>query len=336
MIDRPAPVLVEVWRGEVLETVHRGTVVVARADGSIESALGDPELVVLPRSSVKLIQALPLVESGAADAAHLSSEELALACASHQGAPMHTDRVARWLAGIGLRESDLLCGVQIPDDPATRFALRRDGQPPSQLHNACSGKHTGFLTLARHLNADPAYLDVGHEVQRRVREAMEELAGETSAAVAVDGCSAPNFALTLKGLATAMARLADSDATVPERRREAAARLRSAMRAHPLLVAGERRLNSALLGSARGGAVTKSGAAGVYVALLPQAKLGLALKMEDSGKLGAQAAIVGLLVHLGALSPDDPLVHAHPEAPLVNLRGTVCGRTCLASGLANC
>jgi L-asparaginase II len=135
--------MAEVWRGGFLECVHLGHAVIADASGGVVRSWGEPELVVLPRSSIKMIQALPLVESGA----ELTTEQLALACASHQGAPMHTDRVTRWLSDLGLAESDLRCGPQAPAEDDDYDRLVREGRKPGQVHNNCSGKHTGFLML---------------------------------------------------------------------------------------------------------------------------------------------------------------------------------------------
>ena len=175
-----AVTMVEVWRGGFAESAHRGHAVICDATGAIRAAWGDPEAVILPRSSCKMLQALPLVESGA----RLSSEQLALACASHQGAEMHVGRVARWLEEMGLGEPDLRCGSQIPDDKAERGRLREGFEPPCQLHNNCSGKHAGFLMLNRHLNGGPEYVEPEHVVQRAVRAAFEEMTGAPAPATA--------------------------------------------------------------------------------------------------------------------------------------------------------
>ena len=156
--------MVEVWRGDVPESHHRGHAVICDARGDIRAAWGDPEAVVLPRSSCKMLQALPLLESGAGDG--LSSEQVALACASHQGAAMHVERVARGLGDLGLGEPDLRCGPQVPDDAPERHRLRAAGDAPCQLHNNCSGKHAGFLTLNRHLGGGSEYVEIDHPVQK--------------------------------------------------------------------------------------------------------------------------------------------------------------------------
>lgn len=196
--------LIELWRGGMRESTHLGHVVISDANGIVE-AWGNPGAVIYPRSSCKMIQALPLVESGAADAAGLGSEHLALACASHSGGRIHTERVAAWLSGLGLDDGDLRCGAHLPGDPAERKRLICSDESPCQVHNNCSGKHAGFLTLKRHMNAGPEYVEIDHPVQRAVRRAFEEVTGETATGWGIDGCSAPNFACTVEGLAHAMA-----------------------------------------------------------------------------------------------------------------------------------
>ncbi len=314
--------MVELWRGGRLESAHAGHAVVCDASGGIVAAWGDPSLQIYPRSSCKMLQALPLVESGAAGG--LDAPELALACASHQGAAMHTGRVARWLAALGLGEADLRCGAHEPADRAARDALIRAGREPCQLHNNCSGKHAGFLTLARHLQAGPEYVDPDHPVQRAVRAAFEDMTGAPSPGWGIDGCSAPNFATTLAGLARAMARIAAARADGDARAR-AAVRLREAMVAHPELVAGEGRACTELMRAMAGRVALKTGAEGVYVAIWPGRGLGLALKIADGATRAAEAAVVALLAHLGALDPAHPAALRRLDAVQRNWRGLETG-----------
>ncbi|GMG82057.1 asparaginase [Paralimibaculum aggregatum] len=325
------PVLAEIWRGDILECSHRGAVAVCNAAGELVAAWGHVERVHLPRSACKMIQALPLVDSGAADAAGLDDRHLALACASHGGAEIHTRLVADWLAGIGLDAGALGCGVMAPDDAEMRKALRAQGAEPTPLHHMCSGKHTGFLTLARHLGADrgePDYLDPASPVQQGVRDALAEVSDEEPQGPAIDGCSAPNFGLTLKGMATAMARFADPAARLTGRRAEAASRLAAAMAAHPLLI-GYKASSATLLTEASAGATaTKSGAEGGFVAILPEKGLGVAVKVDDGGDRGAAAAMAAVLARLGLLDRESPAYRATAEAPIRNFRGTLCGHVC--------
>lgn len=320
--------LVELWRGGLCESAHLGHAVIADAGGIVE-AWGNPAAVIYPRSSCKMIQALPLVESGAADAAGLSTEHLALACASHQGGAAHVGRVRAWLAGLGLEDEDLRCGAHLPADPAERKRLVCSDESPCQAHNNCSGKHAGFLTLVRHVKAGPEYVAIDHPVQRAVRRAFEEVTGETAAGWGIDGCSAPNFACTLEGLARAMAAFARPG---PGRRGEAQARLVQAMIAHPDLVAGEGRACTALMRALRGRAAVKTGAEGVFVGIVPERGLGIALKISDGGTRGSEAAITALLLHLGLLDAGDPVVDALLTGPQRNWRGLVTGGLRLAVG----
>ena len=334
MTDRSteAAELVEVWRGDILESTHRGHAVVCRADGEIVAQWGAPEAVIFPRSSCKMLQALPLIESGAARVAGLGSEQLALSCASHQGARLHVERVDDWLGTLGLAEPDLRCGVQKPSDAAEADYLRDHGEGPCQLHNNCSGKHAGFLTLNRHLGGGAEYHEIDHPVQRAVKAAYEDMTGETSPGYGIDGCSAPNHASSLHGFATAMARMADPDRLGPTR--AAAARdLVAAMKAHPLLVAGEGRACSELMFAMDNATAIKTGAEAVFVAILPESGLGVALKIEDGTTRASECAIAALLVRLGAAVADHPHVARRLQPVQRNWRGVETGVIRPAPGL---
>ncbi len=318
-----AAVMVEVWRGDVPESQHRGHAVICDAGGAVRAAWGDPERVILPRSACKMLQALPLVESGAGDG--LTAEHLALACASHNGAAMHVGRVAAWLEAMEITEADLLCGTQVPADPVERGRLREAFEPPCQLHNNCSGKHAGFVTLNRHLGGGSDYVDPDHPVQQAVRAAFEEMCGLESPGWGIDGCSAPNFATTLHGLARAMARMADPRG-LGRARRGASERLVAAMLAHPMLVAGEGRACTELMQATGGRVAVKYGAEAVCVAILPGLGLGVALKIEDGARRANECAIAALLVRLGALEAGDPAVARRMTPPVTSRRGEVVGR----------
>ncbi len=327
--------LIELWRGGLLESTHLGHVVIADGNGIVE-AWGDPGAIIFPRSSCKMIQALPLVESGAADAAGLGSQHLALACASHNGARIHTDRVGAWLSGLGLAEGDLRCGAHLPNDPDARKRLICADESPCQIHNNCSGKHAGFLTLNRHIGGGAEYVELGHPVQRAVRQAFEEVTGEVSAGWGIDGCSAPNFACTVEGLARAMAGFArPMVGAMAGARGQAQERLVQAMIAHPELVAGEGRACTELMRAARGRAALKTGAEAVFVGIIPERGLGIALKVADGGTRGAEAAIAALMVHLGILEGNDPVVQKYLTGPQRNWRGLVTGELRRASGFPN-
>lgn len=325
-----AEAMVELWRGGMLESRHLGHAVICDPSSIVE-AWGDPEAVIFPRSSCKMLQALPLIESGAASAAGLSDAQLALACSSHNGAEIHTGMVSRWLSDLGMSEADLRCGAHMPYDPAANRALTCSDRQPCQIHNNCSGKHSGFLTLNRHLRGGPDYVDPGHPVQRAARAAFEEVTGEPSPGFGIDGCSAPNFATTVHGLARAMAFFAAASGTGNARDR-AAHRLTRAMAAFPELVAGEGRSCTDLMRAMGGRVTVKTGAEAVFVAILPERQLGVALKIADGATRASEAAITAILVRLGALDTGDPVVATYLSGPQKNWRGLVTGELRLAPG----
>ena len=322
------PVLVEAQRGDFVERRHRGAYAICDATGAVVEAAGDIERAFLPRSAIKMIQALPLVESGAAAAYRVEPRRLALACASHTGSAAHAGLAGAWLDGLGLSEADLMCGCQDPEDADEAHALRAAGRAPGQLHNNCSGKHTGFLCLACHLGAAPAdYIAIDHPVQRAVAEAYAAVTGQTQPLRWVaDGCSAPNFAATLAQLAGAMARYADPAAGFGGVRAQAAATLRDAMMAHPDAVSGEGRASTELMRAAAGRAAVKSGAEGCFVAILPQRGLGIALKIDDGSGAAAEIAMASLLARFGAIDAADPAMARWLAPTVVNRRGWDLGR----------
>lgn len=321
------PVLVEVTRGAQVESRHRGAIAVCDADGAVVAQWGDVAAATFPRSAFKAFQALPLIESGAADAFAVSEEELALACASHSGEAMHVDRVAAWLKRIDCGESDLACGPHMPVYEPAAHALVRAGERPCRLHNNCSGKHTGFLTLARHLDVSVAgYERLDHPVQVLVREAIAALCDTPANAmpVGIDGCAAPNYALALTHLARGMARLGARAKLAPVRA-AAAQRVLAAWKAHPLLVSGTGRACSELIEAASGAAVVKTGAEGVYTAVIPEKGFGVALKIDDGGTRAAETAIARVLELLGAAKPNSPALAKHLRPAVRNWRGDAVG-----------
>lgn len=316
--------MVEVWRGNLLESVHQGHAVICDAAGEIVEAWGDPDAIIYPRSSCKMIQALPLIESGAADAFGLTSEHLALACASHNAAAIHTDRVARWLKDLDLTDDDLRCGPQPPGDKAAREALIKTDQSPCQIHNNCSGKHTGFLTLNKHLGGGPDYELIDHPVQQANKAAFEELTGETSPAFGIDGCSAPNHACTVHGFARSLAFFATAQDR-SDTRSLAAQQLVAAMTRHPDLVAGEGRACTELMRAADGKVALKTGAEAVFSAIIPEKRLAVALKITDGAYRASEAAIAAILVKLGVLDPNHSATIKRMTPKITNWRGLEAG-----------
>jgi len=314
-----AVTLAELWRGPFLECAHQGHAVVCDDTGQIVQAWGVPEAVVLPRSASKMLQALPLIESGAAKAHDLGTQHLALACASHQGATIHTEKVGAWLDHIGCCDDDFRCGPRPPGDEAVHDDMIRANQSPRRIHNTCSGKHAGFLTLSQYLNGDPNYIALDHPVQKACLEAFERITQETSPGHGIDGCSAPNFACTLHGMARAMARFAAAPDDSPM------GQLRTAMALHPDLVAGEGRACTRQMRAAGRGVAIKTGAEGYNIAILPDQKLGIALKITDGGTRASECAMAQILVKLGALDPNHPEALAYTNGPIRNWDGLETG-----------
>jgi L-asparaginase II len=293
------PVLVEVLRGGVVESRHRGAVAVVDADGATALAIGEVARPVFPRSAVKALQALPLVESGAADRYGFGDEELALACASHSGEPGHVEGVSRMLAAAGLDQPALRCGAHWPMSQPAAFALAQKSAP-SALHNNCSGKHAGFLCLACAIGSDHAdYWRPEHPVQREVHAVLEDLTGAALPPDrrAIDGCSVPTWAVPLQQLAHAFAKFGTGHGLGPVRA-SAAARLRAACANKPWFVAGTGRFCTEAMRLLGPRAYIKTGAEGVFCAALPELGLGIAVKCDDGAGRAAEAITAALIAHL--------------------------------------
>jgi L-asparaginase II len=302
MID---PIVVEVVRGGLVESRHRGAIAVADAAGKKIFAAGDGTRPVFPRSAVKPLQALPLVESGAAEKFALSDEELALCCASHSGEPAHVRGVERILTKAGFDASALACGTHWPASQSAATALARTGAAPSALHNNCSGKHAGFLCVARAMDVDPVgYWRPDHPVQRRVHTVLEDLTevGLPPDRRAVDGCSVPTWAVPLENLALAFAKFGSGRGLAPERT-AAAARLLAACVREPWYVAGTGRFCTEIMQLLGAQAMVKTGAEGVMCAALPALGLGVAIKCDDGAGRAAEALMAATLARL--LTLDD-------------------------------
>jgi L-asparaginase II len=294
------PVLVEVMRGEVVESVHRGAVAVCDAGGKPVWEIGDATQRVFPRSAVKAIQALPFVESGAADAYGFGDKELALSCASHSGEPEHVELARSMLAKAGLDETALECGWHWPSSQEATIALARSGGSPNALHNNCSGKHSGFLCTCRHLGIDHrGYVTAGHREQEMIREAMEAVTGAPHDAEhrGTDGCSIPTYAVPLKSFAHGFARMATGHG-LGQKRAAAAKRLMGACMAEPFFVSGTGRADVTLMQAAPGRIFVKTGAEGVYCGAVPELGLGIAIKCDDGAGRGAEVVVASVLAKL--------------------------------------
>lgn len=297
------PILVEVTRGPAVESIHRGSAIVVDRQGRVVRFWGDMNISIYPRSAVKPLQAIPLIRTGAARALDVTAEEIALACASHGGEPVHTSTVNDWLNRLGCGAQDLECGAHPPTDRQTRYELSRRGEAPSALHNNCSGKHTGFLTVCRHLDF-PArgYIRAGHAVQELVRDTLAEMTGTPlgDAARGVDGCGIPVFRIPLRGLAAAMAKFADPG-SLDDTTADAIATIHQAMTAHPELVAGRGQFCTLVMEALAPNVLVKTGAEGTCCAAVVDQGLGLALKVDDGGSRASEVAVGAILHHLGAM-----------------------------------
>jgi L-asparaginase II len=329
------PVLVEVTRGRLIESRHRGAVAVCDADGAVALAIGDIDAPVFPRSAVKAMQALPLVESGIADKLGLTQAELALACSSHAGEPAHVAGVSAMLAKAGAESDALECGAHWPTSQAAAHELARADAQPSALHNNCSGKHAGFICLVCGMGVDcKGYVKPRHAVQREIKAAIEALTGAALDAdhCGTDGCSIPTYAVPLRALALGFARFGAGVGMGPTRA-AAAARLRAAAAAHPFMIAGTGRFDTRIMSLLGARAFTKTGAEGVFCASFPELGLGVALKCDDGATRAAEvmmASVIGKCLQLNASESAALEPFITPE--LHNWNGVNTGR--LAAGEA--
>ena len=355
------PVLVEVRRGAIVEARNRGVIVAVESGGRIITQLGNPEMMVSTRSAIKPIQAIPFITSGAADRFQVSGRELAVVCSSHNGESFHTETVETLLERIGLDESALRCGAHPPYDEATRKRLECSGGKFTQIHNNCSGKHTGMLATAVHLGLPrDDYVAKDHPIQREIISIFTRLAGlDENLPIAIDGCSAPTFGLPLQSLALAFVRLVEASAdrervtqtssigqlnsenvALPPQVAAAAQRVKlaiaarrivAAMLAYPEMIGGTKTLDTDLMRAARGALICKVGAEAVYaVGVLPCAKyprgLGIALKIEDGFSRATPIAVVETLAQLGILNEaQQKELAAYHKPEIRNHRGIIAG-----------
>ncbi|MBP1859651.1 asparaginase [Rhizobium herbae] len=300
------PVLVEVTRGNLVESRHRGLVIAVDGDGKTVFSLGDTDAGIFPRSACKAMQALPLMETGAADAYGFGNRELALACSSHNGEPEHVALAAAMLAAAGRDVSTLECGEHWSFNQDTIIGQARSLDHPSQLHNNCSGKHAGFVCACCHSGQETAgYVTYDHPLQREIRGVMESLTGAALAHdnCGTDGCSIPTYAVPLKGLAHGFARMA-TGVGLDAVRAKASKRLIEACMAEPFYVAGSKRACTRLMRTAPGRIFAKTGAEGVFCAAIPEKGIAIALKCEDGTTRAAEAMIAATLARFFTDEPE--------------------------------
>jgi L-asparaginase II len=328
--------LVEVRRGGITESRHRGHIVAIEPDGVIACYLGAPHNVTFLRSSAKPLQALPLLTSGAAERFGFDDEEIALACASHNGEPIHTKIAASMLEKIGLGPEALRCGTHEPYSPEAAGVLRARNQLPNALHNNCSGKHAGMLAVALHLGAQiDNYEFPENPVQQAIARAVSDFTDVAieDLSVGVDGCAAPIFGVSVRAMALAYARLVSPPHTFDKPTRDACQRIVRVMMKYPELIGGtSERLDTEIMRAAPGCVISKVGAEGVYTAgILPCERwpkgLGLALKIEDGDdKRARPTVVIESLRQLGVLYDESlEAVSRYAFFPVKNRRGDVVG-----------
>jgi L-asparaginase II len=331
------PELVQATRGGTVESIHRGALAIVDSGGATVCAVGDIQRPVFPRSAVKVLQALPLVASGAADAFGLTDEELALACASHNAEPRHVAAAASMLAKAGLDDAALECGAHWPRNDAAHRELARRVREPGALHNNCSGKHSGFVCLgclmARAQGRDArefvrGYVQPDHPVMREVTAALQAATGcdLSCAPMGTDGCSIPAYAIPLKNLATAFARVGTGMGLSAEHA-AAARRLRAAVAKAPFFVAGSGRFDTRVMERLGERVFCKVGAEGVFCAALPEQGLGVAIKIDDGNNARAAEVVMAAAIEaMVRLERDErEFIHGLSDATLKNWNGIEVG-----------
>lgn len=339
------PDLVHAQRGGIVESFHRGAIAIVDGDGTLVQSLGDITRPIFPRSACKVLQALPLVASGAAEALVLNDAELALACASHGGEPGHTTTAASLLAKAGLDASALECGAHWPGNDAALKALARVADAPGVLHNNCSGKHAGFICvgclMARAAGREPAefvrgYIGADHPVMREVSAALAAATGAdlSHAPVGTDGCSIPTYAIPLRQLAHGFARVATGHG-LSDGHARAARRLRQAVAASPFHVAGTGRFDTRVMQRLGERVFCKVGAEGVYCAALPDQGLGVAIKMDDGNNARAAEVVMAAVIEARVVLSDDErhFMRGFSDVALVNWNRIEVGRLQASAGL---
>lgn len=322
--------LIYFTRGTLAESIHQGHIAVVRSIGERLYSAGDPGHLTFARSAAKPLQAIPVLESGAAERFHFTDREIALLCSSHNGEPEHAETVAGLLSKLDLGPGFLKCGSHEPFSKQAADELKKHRKEPSALHNNCSGKHSGMLAMALMLEAPlDSYLEIGHPVQQRNLLTISSLSGvpKEEIGLGIDGCGVPVFALPLEKLALAYARFGDSG-QLSEKQSEASQRILSAIRKEPFYLAGTDRFDTALVQVTNGRILGKLGAEGVFAVTVPDERLGIAVKIEDGNPRGLYPAVVETLRQLDLLTSAE-LQELEPfHRPVIrNWQGTVVGAT---------
>jgi L-asparaginase II len=312
----------------MVESWHRVHGVVCDALGHVVHSWGDTDLSIYPRSAIKPMQALPLLETGAAASVSASEAEIAFACASHNGEHHHVSLANNWLVRLGLDHQNLECTGHISYDINTSYIQVRSGELITNAHNNCSGKHSGFLSTAYHMGEPlEGYIAKDHPVQERLVRVLSELGGcnLSNTATGVDGCGIPVMAMPLSALALAAARMADPNG-LEDKRASACRRITSAMIAYPYNVAGQNRFDTNIMNAGKGLFATKTGAEGVHVGMFVNSGYGIAIKCEDGTKRATDVAMANIINLLGGLDEIGQITVAnHLRTPLNNAAGLPVG-----------
>jgi len=320
--------LVEITRNNTVESRHFGAAVVCDFKGNVLESWGDIDSLIFPRSALKPMLAIQLIESGASKHYALSDAELSLACSSHQGEQMHQDLVESWLNRLGLTEDDLACGAVLPEDTERAHQLLATGQHGCRIHHNCSGKHTGFLTTALHLNLPlDNYHLLDHPLQQLSLDMLSDLADIDlkQYPIGIDGCGLPAPTMPLLQLGRATARFANP-AELSKNRTQAIYRLHKAITNEPLYIAGYGTVVSELNEVTKGAVLAKTGAEGVITAALPEQGLGIAVKIADGSARASSVALLAILDHLGVLSDEEKhKLQAHISPTIMNSRELAVG-----------
>jgi len=319
---------VEVTRNDAVESKHFGAAVVCNTKGDVIESWGNIEDLIFPRSALKPMQAIQLIESGASEHYELNNAELSLACSSHQGEKMHQDLVESWLDRLGLTESNLACGPVLPEDTERAHQILASGQKGCRIHHNCSGKHTGFLTTALHLQIPlDDYHRLDHPLQQLSMDTLSDLADVDlkQYPIGIDGCGLPAPTMPLLQLGRAVARFANPK-DMSDSRAQAIYRLHEAINNEPLYIAGHGTVVSELNEVTNGAVLAKTGAEGIVTAALPARGLGIAVKIADGSARASSVALFAILDHLGALSHDEKhKLQSHIAPKIVNSRGLNVG-----------
>ncbi|MBL4726202.1 MAG: asparaginase [Rhizobiaceae bacterium] len=292
--------IIEVSRGNIVESIHTADVAISDAKGNLIASFGDVEKAVFPRSAIKSFQALPMVEAGVDELYGFGNDHIALSCSSHNGESIHVKGAREMLAKAGFDVSDLECGAHLPELETDKATLHIAGQKPSALHNNCSGKHSGMLAFAKSQGFDTQnYVSRDHPIQKEIAVNLENLMGapHSESVCGIDGCSLPTYAVPLANIAKAAARFGSGEGMGKERA-NAAQKIIHACCDHPMMVAGTGRVCTQIMEVLGRKCFVKTGAEGVFLAIIPELGIGAAIKINDGAKRASEVLVAQLIASI--------------------------------------